>query len=149
MSFLFLPWQMKVRKCYPSENKHHLWHLKQLSSLLYMMGFYELWQENREICIQVLGAKKQLSEKTISKPTEIFHRERMPSCQKLCHFLLLCFSSHNHASPSLRFMWLLKAFMNLPFLHGLQASVFLLFSYTSGNPLWRSWYPGKYLICFI
>ena len=32
----------------------------------------------------------------------------MPSCQKPCHFLLLCFSPHSQASSNLQFMWLLK-----------------------------------------
>ena len=77
-----------------------------------MMEFYELWQENKEICIFVFRNKEASHWKklfqNLLKPTEIFHQEKMPSCQKLWHFLLLCFSPHSHASSSLQFMWLLK-----------------------------------------
>ena len=61
-----------------------------------MMEFYELWQENKEICLLVFRNKEAAHWKklfqNLLKPTEIFHQEWMPSSKSLS-FLALTFLS--------------------------------------------------------
>lgn len=70
---LFLLSQMKGRKhCHVRINA--LENLKQFTLLLNMMDFTEHWQENKEICIQVLDVKMWTDiDNAISKSSDILH----------------------------------------------------------------------------